>query len=123
MLFRSWNPLNNSDDLKETARFWRAVSYSSFGRFALGDQPGAMLAGNIGPQPAPRDSGTASCSNQEEDVRNTPEPPRDNAFQLEAPHIDHSSASADGGKIALMLVTERHWRRLSFDAAFMTVAT
>ncbi len=51
-------------------------------------------------------------------MRNTPEPPGDDAFQLEAPHIDHSSASANGGEIALMLVTERHWRRLSFDAAF-----
>jgi len=81
-------------------------------------QPSAMLAGDVSPEPAPGDGGTASRSNKEEDVRNAPEPPGDESLELEAPHIDHSGASADGRKIALMLVTEWHRWGLSFNAAF-----
>src|ERR1700722_7937763 len=74
---------------------------------ALRDQArGALIAG-VNPQPGHRDAQPVAQPDQEVDVRDAPQPPRNGAAQLDAPEIDHCEPLADLRQAAGMLVAER----------------
>src|SRR3954447_23092614 len=75
---------------------------------ALRNQPrGALIAG-VDPQPADRDAEPVAQADQEVDVGDAPDPPRNGAAQFEAPEIDHRLALADLRQAAGMFVVK--WR-------------
>src|ERR1035441_6403021 len=75
-------------------------------RLALGDQAGIAAAGDINPQPTQRHGQPIAHADQEINVRESPNPPRKPAAQLDPAEIDDGSAFADGGQISRMLVAE-----------------
>src|ERR1700716_2150514 len=75
---------------------------------SLRNQPRGALIAHVNPQPAQRDAEPVAQADQEIDVRDAPDPPRDGAAQLYASEIDDRLALADLRQAARMLVTE--WR-------------
>ena len=73
---------------------------------ALRDQPRRALVAQVDPQPAQRDAEAVAQADQEVDVGDTPEPPRDGAAQLELAEIDHGEPLADLCEATGVLVTE-----------------
>src|SRR5438132_5745554 len=55
---------------------------------ALRDQPRGPLVAHVDPQPAQRDAEAVAQADQEVDVGDAPDPPRDRAAQLELAEID-----------------------------------
>src|SRR5665213_1529049 len=82
---------------------------------ALRDQARGTLIARVDPQPAHRDAQPVAQADQEIDVGDAPDPPRDGAAQLDAPEIDHRLPLADLRQAAGMLVTERG-HRSTFEA-------
>ena len=56
---------------------------------ALRDQPRGPLVAHVDPEPAQRDAQPMAQADQEVDVGNAPDPPRDRAAQLELAEVDH----------------------------------
>src|SRR5580693_2591473 len=74
---------------------------------SLGDQPRRTLVARVNPQPAQRDAEPVAQADQEIDVCDAPDPPRDGAAQLDAAEIDYREPLADLRQAAGMLVMER----------------
>src|SRR5689334_14047767 len=74
---------------------------------ALGDQARCALVANVIPQPAQRDAQAVAQADQEVDVGDAPDPPRDRAAQLDRAEIDHRLALADLRQTAGMVIMER----------------
>src|SRR5277367_1081922 len=75
---------------------------------ALGDQACGALIARMDPHPGHRNAQAVAQADQEIDVGDTPDPPREGAAQLEAPEIDHRLSLANLREAAGMLVVE--WR-------------
>src|SRR5580704_19289600 len=73
---------------------------------SLGDQPRRTLVARVNPQPAQRDAEPVAQADQEIDVRDAPDPPRQRAAQFDAAEIDHRLALADLRQAAGMAVAE-----------------
>src|SRR3954468_22185406 len=76
----------------------------------LRDQPGAALLARVDPQPVDRDAEPVAQADQEIDVGDAPDPPRQRAAQFYAPEIDHRQPLADLRQVARMLVRKRRKR-------------
>src|ERR1043166_9134006 len=77
---------------------------------ALRDEPGAALAAGVDPQPVDRDGEPGAQADQEIDVGDAPDPPRDRAAHFDAAEIDHRRALADLREIAGMAIDKRAGR-------------
>src|SRR5712675_2863386 len=78
---------------------------------SLRDQPRGALVAGVDPEPAQRDAEAVAQADQEIDVGDAPDPPRQRAAQLDAAEIDHRLALADLRQAAGVLVAERANRR------------
>ena len=74
------------------------------------DQPRRALVAGVDPQPAQGHAEPVAQADQEIDVGDAPDPPRDGAAQFEAAEIDHRLALADLRQAAGVLVAERAQR-------------
>src|SRR5262245_63326727 len=77
---------------------------------ALRDQPRGALVAHVDPQPAQGDAEAVTQADEEVDVGDAPDPPRDGAAQLEFAEIDHRNPLADLRQAAGVLVAERRQR-------------
>src|ERR1700682_4595345 len=76
---------------------------------ALRDQPRRALISGMDPEPAQRDAEAVAQPDQEIDVGDAPDPPREVSAQLDPAEIDHGLALADLRQAAGVLVAE--WRQ------------
>src|SRR3954453_16395153 len=80
---------------------------------SLRDQPRGALVAGVDPEPAQRDAEAVAQADQEVDVGDAPDPPRDGAAQLDAAEVDHREPFADLREAAGVLVAERAGRLLA----------
>src|SRR5215218_453985 len=80
---------------------------------SLRDQPGGALVAGVDPEPAQGDAEAVAQADQEVDVGNAPDPPRNGAAQLDAAEVDHGEPLADLREAAGVLVAERAGRLLA----------
>src|SRR3954462_12263824 len=77
---------------------------------SLRDQSPRALVAGVDPEPAQRDAEAMAQADQEVDVGDAPDPPRDGAAQLDAAEVDHGKPLADLREAAGVLVAERACR-------------
>src|SRR6478609_3081560 len=71
---------------------WSALHYLTT---PLRNQPRGPLVAGVDPEPAQRDAEAVAQTDQEVDVGDAPDPPRNGAAQLDAAKIDHREPLAD----------------------------
>ena len=87
------------------------------------DQPRAASVGQVLPEPAQRYDHGARHADQEVDVREAPDPPREPAAQREERKLDHRALPADRREVAGVAIDERRRRRRPATRAASTRAT
>src|SRR6266850_311455 len=82
----------------------RGLRNGRHARRLAGDEPGSPAVGHVGPGPLDHDQDSITESDQEEDVDEGPDEPREKAAEVQRPDIGHRPAAADDGKLSLVPV-------------------
>src|SRR5579863_7074172 len=83
----------------------------------LGDQSGAALPGEVGPEPLPLHPETVLQLRQRHQMQEDPDEPGGEPAHAEPPALQNCEVLADDGHVALIQISERTFRLLSFEPA------
>src|SRR2546422_1638269 len=72
----------------------------------LGDQPRASAIGEVRPRPLEQHQHAVAEADQEEDVHEDPDQPREESAEMELPDVSHGLAAADDRELAFVPVAE-----------------
>src|SRR5258706_5602705 len=85
----------------------RTAGHEPSSRLRAGDQAGAALKGDIGPDPLDQDTDPVAKADQEKDVDDAPEQPGKKTAHPDPTEIGNRTAAPDGGEVSHIHVAER----------------